>query len=195
MENNELEEMRAQLDVLNKKLEGEAIVSETMLSNATKKSVSKMQRRLLIRIIVAIVLSPLVFTFGGLWILIWCLGVIALNLYVYLKTKKIYAEPLDVADFTSQTHKIIKTYKRTRKILFIFFSASFLALGIFLLLVTGFSAQAFSRFFFILVFAIFSSVIYFVVEEVFVKPDVELTLEQVLHDLEVQPNFFPGGNT
>lgn len=188
MENNELEEMRAQLDVLNKKLEGEAIVSETMLSNATKKSVSKMQRRLLIRIIVAIVLSPLVFTFGGLWILIWCLGVIALNLYVYLKTKKIYAEPLDVADFTSQTHKIIKTYKRTRKILFIFFSASFLALGIFLLLVTGFSAQAFSRFFFILVFAIFSSVIYFVVEEVFVKPDVELTLEQVLHDLEVQPN-------
>ena len=195
MENNELEEMRAQLDVLNKKLEGEAIVSETMLSNATKKSVSKMQRRLLIRIIVAIVLSPLVFTFGGLWILIWCLGVIALNLYVYLKTKKIYAEPLDVADFTSQTHKIIKTYKRTRKILFIFFSASFLALGIFLLLVTGFSAQAFSRFFFILVFAIFSSVIYFVVEEVFVKPDVELTLEQVLHDLEVQPNFFPGGTT
>ncbi len=188
MENNELEEMRAQLDVLNKKLEGEAIVSETMLSNATKKSVSKMQRRLLIRIIVAIVLSPLVFTFGGLWILIWCLGVIALNLYVYLKTKKIYAEPLDVADFTSQTHKIIKTYKRTRKILFIFFSSSFLALGIFLLLVTGFSAQAFSRFFFILVFAIFSSVIYFVVEEVFVKPDVELTLEQVLHDLEVQPN-------
>ncbi len=188
MENNELEEMRAQLDVLNKKLEGEAIVSETMLSNTTKKSVSKMQRRLLIRIIVAIVLSPLVFTFGGLWILIWCLGVIALNLYVYQKTKKIYAEPLDVADFTSQTHKIIKTYKRTRKILFIFFSASFLALGIFLLLVTGFSAQAFSRFFFILVFAIFSSVIYFVVEEVFVKPDVELTLEQVLHDLEVQPN-------
>ncbi len=188
MENNELEEMRAQLDVLNKKLDGEAIVSETMLSNATKKSVSKMQRRLLIRIIVAIVLSPLVFTFGGLWILIWCLGVIALNLYVYLKTKKIYAEPLDMADFTSQTHKIIKTYKRTRKILFIFFSASFLALGIFLLLVTGFSAQAFSRFFFILVFAIFSSVIYFVVEEVFVKPDVELTLEQVLHDLEVQDN-------
>ena len=188
MENNELEEMRAQLDVLNKKLEGEAIVSETMLSNATKKSVSKMQRRLLIRIIVAIVLSPLVFTFGGLWILIWCLGVIALNLYVYQKTKKIYAEPLDVADFTSQTHKIIKTYKRTRKILFIFFSASFLALGIFLLLVTGFSAQAFSRFFYILIFAIFSSVIYFVVEEVFVKPDVELTLEQVLHDLEVQPN-------
>ena len=188
MENNELEEMRAQLDVLNKKLEGEAIVSETMLSNATKKSVSKMQRRLLIRIIVAIVLSPLVFTFGGLWILIWCLGVIALNLYVYLKTKKIYAEPLDMAGFTTQTHKIIKTYKRTRKILFIFFSASFLALGIFLLLVTGFSAQAFSRFFFILVFAIFSSVIYFVVEEVFVKPDVELTLEQVLHDLEIQPN-------
>ncbi len=188
MENNELEEMRAQLDVLNKKLEGEAIVSETMLSNATKKSVSKMQRRLLIRIIVAIVLSPLVFTFGGLWILIWCLGVIALNLYVYLKTKKTYAEPLDMAGFTTQTHKIIKTYKRTRKILFIFFSASFLALGIFLLLVTGFSAQAFSRFFIILIFAIFSSVIYFVVEEVFVKPDVELTLEQVLHDLEVQPN-------
>lgn len=188
MENNELEEMRAQLDVLNKKLEGEAIVSETMLSNATKKSVSKMQRRLLIRIIVAIVLSPLVFTFGGLWILIWCLGVIALNLYVYLKTKKIYAEPLDMAGFTAQTHKIIKTYKRTRKILFIFFSASFLALGIFLLLVTGFSALAFGRVFLILIFAIFSSVIYFVVEEVFVKPDVELTLEQVLHDLEVQPN-------
>lgn len=188
MENNELEEMRTQLDVLNKKLEVEAIVSETMLSNATKKSVSKMQRRLLIRIIVAIVLSPLVFTFGGPWFLIWCLGVIALNLYVYLKTKKIHAEPLDMADFTAQTHKTIKTYKRTRKILFIFFSASFLVAGIFLLLVTGFSALAFSRFFICLIVAIFSSVIYFVVEEVFVKPDVELTLEQILHDLEVQDN-------
>ena len=188
MENNELEEMRSQLDVLNKKLEGEAIVSEAMLSNATKKSVSKMQKKLLIRIIVATVLSPLVFCIGGGWILIWCLGVIALNLYVYLKIRKIYAEPLDVADFTEQIHKIIKIYKRTRKILFIFFSLSFLVLGIMILLVYGFSGVGFSRFFLCFIFAIFSLVLYFVIEEVFVKPDVELTLEQILHDLEVQPN-------
>lgn len=188
MENNELEEMRSQLDVLNKKLEGEAIVSEAMLSNATRKSVSKMQKKLLIRIIVAIVLSPLVFCIGGGWILIWCLGVIALNLYVYLKIRKIYAEPLDMADFTEQIHKIIKIYKRTRKILFIFFSLSFLVLGIMILLVYGFSGLGFSRFFLCFIFAIFSLVLYFVIEEVFVKPDVELTLEQILHDLEVQPN-------
>lgn len=36
MENNELEEMRAQLAILNEKLENESIVDERLVSEATK---------------------------------------------------------------------------------------------------------------------------------------------------------------
>ena len=47
MENNELEEMRAQLATLNVKLEDESIVDERHFSEATKKHVSKLQRKLI----------------------------------------------------------------------------------------------------------------------------------------------------
>ena len=50
MENNELEEMRAQLATLNEKLEGESIVDERHFSEATKKHVSELQRKLIGRI-------------------------------------------------------------------------------------------------------------------------------------------------
>ena len=89
METNELEEMKAQLAVLNEKLETEPIVSEAMLSNATKKSVTRMQRKLLIRIIVAAVLAYFVYGFFGCWFLEWLLGAMALNIYEYLRTRKL----------------------------------------------------------------------------------------------------------
>lgn len=78
--------------------------------------------------------------------------------------------------------------KKKRSVETVPFNMDINLFSIVILLVTGFSAQGFSKFFIYLIIAIFSSVLYFVIGEVFVKPDVELTLEQVLHDLEVQPN-------
>lgn len=42
MENNELDEMRAQLATLNEKLEKESIVSDKHIGEATKKHISEM---------------------------------------------------------------------------------------------------------------------------------------------------------
>ena len=85
MENNELEEMRSQLSVLNGKLENVTIVSDTMLSIATKKSISHMQKKLLIRIAIAAVLAYFVDGFLGHWFLYWLLGAMALNISIYFR--------------------------------------------------------------------------------------------------------------
>ena len=59
MENNELEEMRAQLATLNEKLENESIVDEKHFSEATKKHLSELQRKLIGRIVIFGVLTPI----------------------------------------------------------------------------------------------------------------------------------------
>ena len=51
MENNELEEMRAQLATLNEKLDNESIVDERHFNEATKKHLSELQRKLIGRIV------------------------------------------------------------------------------------------------------------------------------------------------
>ena len=53
-----MEEMRAQLATLNEKLENENIVDERLVSEATKKHVSELQRKLIGRIIIFSVLAP-----------------------------------------------------------------------------------------------------------------------------------------
>ena len=189
MENNELEEMRAQLNLLNEKLEGEAIVSEAMLSNATKTSVSKLQRKLLIRMIVYAVLTPLITWFLGPYFLVWCLGIIFLDLFIYLKIRKINSDSWDMARYTGQAHKMIKIYKRWSKFLRIFFSLFFVLLGVSLLvwnLCLGNPITLNMVVFFVLdlILTIIISVSYYIVSEIFVSPDVEITLESVLKDLE-----------
>lgn len=188
MENNELEEMRYQLDVLNKKLEGEAIVSEAMLSNATKKSVTKMQGKLLIRIIVAVVLAYFVYGFFGCWFLEWLLGAMALNIYVYLRTRKINSGPMNVADNSKYIHRTLKIYKWGRIILFVFFSLWLVYVGILNLIHFGLTEKGIGILCGCIIFDIALASFYYVIDEIFVKPDVEITLEQILHDLEVQPN-------
>lgn len=185
MENNELEEMRSQLSVLNGKLEKEAIVSDTMLSNATKKSISQMQKKLLIRIITMIILTPLIFMYiGGFLLLPWCLGVLALNLYIYLKTRKINSESLNVAENANRIHKMVKTYKRMRKALWVFFSLFMVLVGAIIILQNGPSAKSLAVLSYCVIFGIFVSSLYYVIDDVFVKPDVVITLEGIIKDLE-----------
>ena len=189
MENNELEEMRAQLALLNEKLEGEAIVSEAMLSNTTKTSVSKLQRKLLIRMIVYTVLTPLITWLFGPYFLVWCLGIIFLDLFIYLKIRKINSDSWDMASYSGQAHKMIKIYKRWSKFLRIFFSLFFVLLGVSLLvwnlcLSNPITLNMVVFFLLDLILTIIISVSYYIVSEVFVSPDVEITLERVLKDLE-----------
>lgn len=186
MEINELEEMRSQLSVLNGKLENETIVSDTMLSNATKKSISQMQKKLLIRIITMIVLTPLIFIYiGGFLLLPWCLGVLALNLYIYLQTRKINSASLNVAENANRIHKMVKTYKRMRKILWLFFSLFLVLVGAVVILIHGSSVESWAVFSYCVIFGLFVSSVYYVIDDVFVQPDVVITLEGIIKDLEL----------
>lgn len=184
METNELEEMKAQLATLNEKLEAEAIVSDTMLSNVTKKSVSQMQRKLLVRIIIAAVLAYFVYGFFGLWFLEWLLGTMVLNVYVLLKTRKTLSKPLDVAEYTKQTHRVIKIYRWGRLVLFVFFSLWLVYVGILNLVHFWPTSKGLGIFCGCIIGDIALASFYYVIDEVFVKPDVEITLEGVLKNLE-----------
>ena len=184
MENNELEEMRAQLATLNEKLNTEAIVSDIMLGNATKKRVSTMHKKLLVRIITITILMPIiVFKFLGLYFLPWCLGIIILNLYIYLKSRKMNSRPMSIAEYATQVHKMIKTYRKWRIVLGIFFLSAMLILGIGFLLYYWPTEKGVMMFFAYLLIDIFFASLYFVIDEIFVNPDVEITLKGVLEDL------------
>lgn len=184
MENNELEEMRTQLATLNEKLEKESIVSDKHISEATKKHISEMQRKLLIRMIVVAVLTPFICLWIGWYFLPWCLGVISLNLYIYLKTRRWNLESLNVADNSRRIHKMMKVYKRTRRLLMIFFCLSLIIVGLFVLIVTNASMKGVSAFSMCLYIDIIVVCLYYVIDKVFVIPDVEIVLEGILKDLE-----------
>ena len=184
METNEFEEMKAQLAVLNEKLETEPIVSEAMLSKATKKSVTRMQRKLLIRIIVAAVLAYFVYGFFGCWFLEWLLGAMALNIYVYLRTRKINSKPMNVAANSKYTHRTLKIYKWCRIILLVFFSLWLVYVGILNLIHFGLTEKGIGILCGCIIFDIALASFYYVIDEIFVKPDIEITLEGVLKDLE-----------
>ena len=184
MENNELEEMRAQLATLNEKLEKESIVSDKHISEATKKHISEMQRKLLIRMIVVAVLTPFIYMWLSPYFLPWCLGVISLNLYIYLKTRKWDLESLNVADNSKRIHKMMKVYKRTRRLLMIFFCLFLILVGVVILLVTGASIEGVSKFSLCLYIDIIVVGLYYVIDKIAVRPDVELVLEEILKDLE-----------
>ena len=184
MENNELEEMRAQLATLNEKLEKESIVSDKHISEATKKHISEMQRKLIIRMIVVAVLTPFIYLWLSPYFLPWCLGVISLNLYIYLKTRKWNLESLNVAENSKRIHKMMKVYRRTRRLLMIFFCLFLILVGVIVLIVTKASTSGVSKFLMCLYFDIFVICIYYVIDKYLVKPDVEIVLEGILKDLE-----------
>ena len=188
MENDELEEMKVQLATLNEKLEGESIVDERHFSEATKKHVSKLQRKLIGRIIVFGVLTPILSYFLGLYFGLWCLGIIALSIYVYRMTGKTYSASMTVTEYTHRIRKALKTYKKANKFMWILSILLILAFGTYVLVYVLVShssnlGQALVVFIVCCFIALAMWVCYYI-SNVCVSPDVELMLEQVLEDLE-----------
>ena len=187
MENNELEEMRAQLATLNEKLENESIVDERLFGEATKKHVSELQRKLIVRIIVFSVLAPFLYYFLGLYFGLWCLGIVVLSIYVDRMTGKTYLASMTVTEYTQRIRKALKTYKKANKIMWILSILLILAFGTYVLVYVIVShssnlGQALVVFIVCCFIALAMWVCYYI-SNVCVSPDVELMLEQVLEDL------------
>ena len=190
MENNELEEMKAQLATLNEKLENESIVDERLVSEATKKHISELQRKLIGRIVLFGVLAPFLSYFLGLYFGLWCLGIVVLSIYVYLMTHKTISASMNVTEYVQRIRKALKTFKKANKFLWVF-SISFLVLFAIVLAIYlaihNELARGLGVFFVSLITAIIMWVSYYI-SNVYVSPDVELMLEMVLEDLEKDSN-------
>ena len=190
MENNELKEMRAQLATLNEKLENESIIDERLVSEATKKHLSELQRKLILRIVIFSVLLPFISIYVGIYFGLWCLGVIILNIYVFRVVRKEETVLVSVTEYAQQIRKALKTYKKANKFMWIF-SISFLLLFAILvatsLTINGWTSRgiegALGAFFICFIIGLVLLVAYFI-SNVYVSPEVELMLEQVLEALE-----------
>ena len=190
MENNELEEMRAQLATLNEKLEGESIVDERHFSEATKKHVSELQRKLIGRIIVITAWAVFFYWKFELGIfLLWCVGLLVVSIYMYLVVRKGNSASMPVTVYARRLSKALKIYKKANKLLWILSILLILAFGTYVLiyvLVFPGSAnlgRALVVFIVCCIIALIMWVSYYI-SNVCVSPDVELMLEQVLEDLE-----------
>ena len=190
-----MEEMKAQLATLNEKLDGESIVDEMHFSEATKKHVSKLQRKLIGRIIIFGVLTPILSYFLGLYFGLWCLGIIALSIYVYRITRKTYSTSMTVAEYTQRIRKALKTYKKANKFMWILSILFILAFGTYVLIYVLIShssnlGQAIVVFIVCCFIALFMWVCYYI-SNVCVSPDVELMIEDVLIDLDEDKQCAP----
>ncbi len=94
------------------------------------------------------------------------------------------SRPMSIAEYATQVHKMIKTYRKWRIVLGIFFLSAMLILGIGFLLYYWPTEKGVMMFFAYLLIDIFFASLYFVIDEIFVNPDVEITLKGVLEDLE-----------
>ncbi|MCR5039763.1 MAG: hypothetical protein K6A94_10550 [Bacteroidales bacterium] len=189
METRELEEMKVQLAVLNGKLENERIVDERLLGEATKKHLSELQRKLIGRIVIFGVLTPIFSYFLGLYFGLWCLGITVLCIYVYRMTRQTYSTSVTVAEYIKRIRKALKTYKKANKFMWIF-SISFITLFSIIVAtsmsIDGWSSRgiegALGAFLMCFLIILVLLVTYFI-SNVYVSPKVELMLEQVLEDL------------
>ena len=185
MENDELEVMRAQLATLNEKLEGESIVDEKHFSEATKKHLSELQRKLIGRIIIFAVLTPFLYYFLGLYFGLWCLGIVILSIYVYRTTNKAYSVSMTVSEYARRIRKALKIYKKGNRFLWILTILLILAWGIYLLILNWPSnLEIVLPIFFVCCFIALFMWVFYYIGNVCVSPDVELMLEQVLEDFE-----------
>ena len=186
MENNELEEMRAQLATLNEKLENESIVDERLVSEATKKHLSELQRKLIGRII--IITAWAVFLYWQLELgifFLWCLGLLITSIYVYWVVRKGDSASMPVTQYARRLRKALKIYKIGNRFLWILTILLIMAWGVyvFVLSVSYRPSGAFVLLFVCSFIALILIVAYFI-SNVYVTPDVELKLEMVLEDLE-----------
>ena len=186
MENNELEEMRAQLATLNEKLENENIVDERLVSEATKKHVSELQRKLIGRIVEFTVLAA--FFYWKLELgtfLLWSLGLLITSIYVYWVVRKGNSISMPVTEYARRIRKSLKIYKIGNKLLWVLTILLILAWGTYVLILNWPSNLkiVFPVFFVCCFIALIMWVSYYV-SNVYMSPDVELMLERVLEDLE-----------
>ena len=186
MENNELEEMRAQLATLNEKLENESIVDEKLVSEATKKHISKLQRKLIGRIIMFTLLAAYFYWKLELGIfLLWSLGILVISIYMYLVVRKGNSTSMPVTEYARRLRKALKIYKIGNRFLWILTILLIMAWGVyvFVLSVSYRPSGAFVLLFVCSFIALILIVAYFI-SNVYVTPDVELKSEMVLEDLE-----------
>ena len=190
MENNELEEMRAQLATLNEKLESESIVNERHFSEATKKHVSELQRKLIGRII--LISAWAVFFYWKLELgifLLWCVGLLVISIYMYLVVRQGNSASMPVTEYARRLRNALKIYKKGNRFLWILTILLILAWGTYVLVLNWPSnlEQVFTVFFVCSMIALILLVAYFI-KNVYVSPEVELKLEMVLEDLEKDSN-------
>ena len=185
MENNELEEMRAQLATLNEKLENESIVDERLVNEATKKHVSELQRKLIGRIVIITLWAAYFYWRLELGIfLLLCVGLLIISIYMYCVVRHGNSASLPVTEYARQLRKALKIYKTGNRLMWILTIILILAWGTYVLVLNWPSnlEQAFIVLFVCFLIALLLLVAYFI-SNVYVTPDVELKLEKVLEDL------------
>ena len=186
MDNNELEEMRAQLASLNEKLDGESIVDEKHFSEATKNHLSKLQRKLIGNIIIYTAWAAYCYWKLELGIfLFFCLGNLILSIYLYRVARKGSSASMPMAEYARRIRMALKIYKRVNMLMWVLTALLILAWGAYVLILNWPSnLEIVLPIFFVCCFiALFMWVSYYI-GYVCVSPDVELMLEQVLEDLE-----------
>ena len=185
MVNNELEEMRAQLATLNGKLDNESIVDERLVSEATKKHVSELQRKLIGRIVIITLWAAYFYWRLELGIfLLLCVGLLIISIYMYCVVRHGNSASLPVTEYARQLRKALKIYKIGNRLMWILTIILILAWGTYVLVLNWPSnlEQAFIVLFVCFLIALLLLVAYFI-SNVYVTPDVELKLEKVLEDL------------
>ncbi len=186
MENKELEEMRAQLATLNEKLDNESIVDERHFSKATKKHLSELQRKLIVRIVIITLWAAYFYWKLELGIfLLWCVGLLVISIYTYLVVRQGNSASMPVTEYARQLRKTLKIYKIGNRFLWILTIILILAWATYVLVLNWPSnlEQAFIILFMCFLFALILLVTFFI-SNVYITPDVELKLEQILEDLE-----------
>ena len=189
MENKELEEMRAQLATLNEKLENESIVDEKHFSEATKKHLSKLQRKLMVSIIIYTAWAAYCYWKLELGLfLLFCMGNLILSIYLYRVARKGSSASMPMTEYARQIRKALKIYKRVNMLIWVLTALLILAWGTYVLILNCISKEvvsiaAFGVFIVCFFIAFFMGITYYI-GYMCISPDVEIMLEQVLEDLE-----------
>jgi len=186
MENNELEEMRAQLATLNEKLENECIVDERLVSEATKKHLSELQRKLIVRIV--LISAWAVFFYWKLELgifLLWCVGLLVISIYTCFVVRQGNSASMPVTEYARRLRKALKIYKIGNRFLWILTILLIMAWATYVLVLNWPSNLkiVLPIFFVCSMIALILLVAYFI-KNVYVSPEVELKLEMVLEDLD-----------
>ncbi len=185
-----MEEMRAQLATLNEKLDNESIVDERLVSEATKKHISKLQRKLIGRIVIITLWAAYFYWRLELGIfLLWCVGLLIISIYMYCVVRHGNSASLPVTEYARRLRKALKIYKKGNGFMWFLSIVLILAWGTYVLVLNWPSnlEQAFIVLFVCFLIALLLLVAYFI-SNVYVTPDVELKLEMVLEDLEKDSN-------